>query len=75
MKPAHFALAGLLAMSVVSSAPAQSPSSDGFRIELRTDVDGISMRCTSGCAWKTLTVGCSTQEPCGFVLDQNGMGE
>jgi hypothetical protein len=75
MKLYHVAVATLVALLASSSAPADNPTMVQFRIEVRTDPDGLSLKCTSGCAWKTLTVGCTSNEPCTFVLDQNGMGQ
>jgi len=75
MKASRFLFAALLATFAASSTPAQDPPDAHFRIELHVDAAGVSMRCTKGCVWETLSVSCSANEPCGFVLDQNGMGQ
>ena len=75
MKLSHLALAAFLAALVVSSVPAQTSDPSRFRIEVRTESGEILMRCTQGCVWETLSVGCNANEPCAFVLDQNGMGQ
>jgi hypothetical protein len=75
MKSIYLALAAILATLAGSSSPAASnPSDVKFRIEMRVESGNLSMQCTSGCVWETLTVECGDGPTCQFVLDQNGMG-
>jgi hypothetical protein len=75
MKPFQLVLAIFVGLLASSSAPANAPTMAQFRIEVREDAGRLSLECSSGCAWQTLTVDCSSDQPCVFVLDQNGMGQ
>ena len=75
MKLPHLGLAAFLAALAVSSVPAQTSDPTRFRIEVRSESGEILMRCTQGCVWDTLSIGCKANEPCAFVLDQNGMSQ
>ena len=64
---ALFALSG-------SMSPAESPKVGKFTIEIEHLADGLSLKCSDGCAWQTLTIGgCVSGKPCHFVLDQSGV--
>jgi len=68
-----FLAAALLVLSAVVS-PAEGPKVAKFTIEIEHLADGLSLKCSDGCSWQTLTVGgCVSGKPCQFVLDQSGM--
>ncbi len=73
MKRIEFTAAAVAILLLVSAAPADSPRVNNFLITIDRTDEGLSMSCSEGCAWKTLTVGCKPNEECRFVLDQNGM--
>ena len=68
-----FLTAALLVLTGVVS-PAEGPKVGKFTIEIEHLADGLSLKCSEGCAWQTLTVGgCVSGKPCQFVLDQSGV--
>jgi hypothetical protein len=74
MKRIMFFLATTLLVLTASLTPAESPKVSKFTIDVEHLADGLSLKCSDGCAWKTLTIGgCVSGKPCHFVLDQNGM--
>jgi hypothetical protein len=74
MKRIMIILAAALLVLSGSISPAESPKVSKFTIEIEHLADGLSLKCSDGCAWQTLTIGgCVSGKPCQFVLDQNGM--
>ena len=74
MKRIMIILAAALLVLSGSMSPAESPKVGKFTIEIEHLPDGLSLKCSDGCAWQTLTIGgCVSGKPCQFVLDQSGM--
>jgi len=74
MKRIMIILAAALLVLSGPMSPAESPKVGKFTIEIEHLADGLSLKCSDGCAWETLTIeGCVSGKPCHFVLDQSGV--
>ena len=74
MKRIMIILAAALLVLSGSMSPAESPKVGEFTIEIEHLADGLSMKCSDGCAWQTLTIaGCVSGKPCHFVVDESGV--
>ena len=74
MKRINIILAAALLVLAGVVSPAESSKVSKFTIEIEHLADGVSLKCSDGCAWQTLTVGgCVSGKPCQFVLDQSGV--
>jgi hypothetical protein len=74
MKRVTIILAAALLVLAGVVSPAESSKMGKFTIEIEHLADGLSLKCSDGCAWETLTVGgCVSGKPCQFVLDQSGV--
>ena len=74
MKRYELVYVAVATLFLASSVPAGTPYTSSFLITIEPTEDGVSMSCSVGCAWKTLTVGgCTPEQSCHFSIDQGGM--
>ena len=62
MKRLELLYVAVVTLFLASSVPAETPHLSRFLITIEQTEDGLSMSCSEGCAWTTLSVGGCTHE-------------